>query len=156
MRQQMKALVWTLALLTLFVGFTLEGCRKFKTMTGIGITVEEADPGTPEATVQAVLQAGMERNPDAGWEQYAALIHSSQHNPQSIRNWKQFNYSALRKKVGNYLKDPNKLSFVIKEEKEGEDGTVTLFLESKLSDMPTPCTVQKDNDGSWRLTKCSL
>ncbi|GMV44273.1 MAG: hypothetical protein AMXMBFR64_59890 [Myxococcales bacterium] len=132
------------------------GCRKIKTMTGIGETIESPTPGTPEATVQKVLEAGLESQELAGWEKFQPLLHSSQQTPQSLKNWRQFNFVNLRKKVGFYVKDQAKMSFTIMDEAEGEDQTVTLFLENTASDMPTPCTLQKDKDGSWRITKCSL
>jgi hypothetical protein len=156
MKHRFRTLAWLLGLALLVALLATGGCRKLKTMSGIGETIETPEPGTPEATVQEVLKAGLERSEQTGWERYSTLLHSTQQSTQSLRSWRQFNYVSLRKKVGNYLKDPTKFSFVIMDEEEGEDGTVTLFLESKNSEMPTPCTVKKDTDGSWRITKCSL
>lgn len=156
MKRMLRTLTLLVSALLLVALVATGGCRKLKTMTGIGETVEEPEAGSPEATVQKVLEAGFAKQELEGWEKFQALLHSDQHSPQSLKNWRQFNYVNLRKKVGFYVKDQAKMSFVIMDEAEGEDGTVTLFLENTQSDMPTPCTVKKDTDGAWRITKCSL
>lgn len=156
MRRTFGTLARIAVLVLLATLLATTGCRKVKMMTGIGVTIEDPTPGTPEATVQRVLQAGFETQELAGWEKFQPLLHTSQQTPQSLKNWRQFNFVSLRKKVGFYVKDQSKMSFTIMDEAEGEDGTVTLYLENTESDMPTPCTVQKDTDGSWRITKCSL
>lgn len=156
MKSALRTLGTLLFILLLTALVSAGGCRKFKTMTGIGETVEEPTAGTPEATVQKVLEAGFAKQELEGWEKFQTLLHSDQHSPQSLKNWRQFNYANLRKKVGFYVKDQGKMSYVIMDEQEGEDGTVTLYLENTQSDMPTPCSVKKDTDGAWRITKCSL
>jgi hypothetical protein len=132
------------------------GCRQIQLMT-FGITVEEAEPGTPEATIQAALRAAMEPDEDKGWAAFESLLHSTQkESPASKNNWRKMNYAKMRTKWKLFVTDIEGPAFHIQREREQTDGGLEIFLENKRSDLPTPCTVEQDFDGAWRITKCSL
>lgn len=133
-------------------------CRAIKNKLGLSETVEDPAENTPERVVQDVLRAGVEKDLETGWKMFAKLLHSEQRTTGSLQQWKAFKYSSLRKKVELYIKDREKMSYAIERVDDEPDGSVTIFITNSKSDMPTPCTVLRDEkaNNEWRVKRCSL
>lgn len=133
------------------------GCRTIKYKMGISTTVETPEPGTPEATIQAALTTAMKLDEEAAWGEFRQLLHSNEiKSPQGEKEWRTLRWPRMRRQVQLFVVDPAKVSYKILNERVLDDGNIEIYLHNTQSDLPTPCTVKKDIDGAWRITRCSL
>ncbi|NUN12548.1 MAG: hypothetical protein HUU55_02800 [Myxococcales bacterium] len=147
----------TYVLLIAFVLTLSAGCRTLKYKMGIATTVDAAEPGTPEATIQAALAAAMQLDEEVAWGQFRQLLHSNEiKSPQGEREWRTMRWPRMRRQVQLFVVDPGKASYKVLNERTLDDGNIEFYLQNSQSDLPTPCTVKKDTDGAWRITRCSL
>ncbi len=158
MMRRLRLFSIALGLLAFTVGLT--DCRWIKMKLGIGTDISSPDEGTPEWVVQQALAAAAESDEEKGWDRFARLLHSEQRYANSLKQWRAFKFRDFRKRVQNYVKDAKGPTYTIMRwVEEGEKGdTLTIFVESNKTDMPTPCTVQIDDNlkGLWKITRCSL
>lgn len=133
------------------------GCKKLKHGLGFSTHVSEAEPGSPEATIQTAIKAAMQADETTGWRQFEPLIHSNQKgSPAAVREWRELRFTRMRKQWKNFVTEGGVAEFDVGRERELEDGTLEIYIDSKTAELPTPCAVKKDTDGAWRITRCSL
>jgi hypothetical protein len=138
-----------LAMLALVLA--LAACQKIKTKLGIGDTITDPAPGTPEKVVQDVLRAARNGDEEAGWEQFQKLLHPEEVELQSsLSNWRQFKYRGIRKKVNLLVQDPATMTFKVMDRRE-EGASLVVMVENSGSDMPTPCRLKTDAKGQWKV-----
>lgn len=138
-----------LALIVL--AMALGGCQRVKSKLGIGDTITDPEPGSPEKVVQEVLRAARNGDEEAGWEQFQPLLHPEETELQSsLNNWREFKYRGIRKKVNLLLKDPATMTFEVMDRRE-EGKTLVVMVENSGSDLPTPCRLKPDAQGRWKV-----
>lgn len=144
--------------LVLLTGITLTSCRTIKLKLGIGYTVENPEPGTPEDVMQKVLRALTVRDKSASWTRFLGLLHSHEHQTGFINTWKKLKFRHMRKVAKYFILDPAKYSFKVKRVQEGLEGTLILYLENPNTDVPTPCKFKRDPDhgNAWRVYSSCL
>lgn len=128
-------------------------CQKIKTKLGIGDTIKNPNPGTPEYTIQAVLRSASNSDSERGWEEFSRLLHSNEtSSPVAMNDWRTMRFPAIRRKVKHLLLDPNIFSFKVMDRRE-YDHTIVLYLQNKSSDMPTPCKLKRDpkQGNTWKV-----
>ncbi len=142
----------------LFASLALTSCRALKLKLGLGYTVENPKPGTPEAVMQQVLKVLTIRDPQRSWSSFLPLLHSHEHGTGYINTWKRMKFDHMRKVVRYYILDPSKMSFKVKRVRKGLEDTLILYLASKMTDIPTPCKFKRDpNHGNaWRVYSSCL
>jgi len=143
-----RRVVWILAL-----GLLMPGCQAVKNRLGIGVTISNPDPGTPEKAVQDVLSAAMMPEDQDAWMAFASLLHSEEvASPAAMNEWETMRFPALRRKAPYLLKDRTAHSYVVME-KRTEGNNLKIFVQNQQSDLPTPCTLRRDpvNGNAWRV-----
>lgn len=133
--------------------FFFSECKKLKMKLGIGYLIENPAAGTPEKVLQDVLRAISIENVESSWEEFVPLLHSSEKElPSSISNWRQFKFVSMRKKVDYLIIDKSKYSYKLLDSRE-EGESLILFVENKMSDMPTPCRFRLDplQGNQWKI-----
>ena len=81
-------------------------------MAGITTTIDDTDPGTPEAVLYDALTAALEKDEAKGWKAFRSLLHSEQLSSAiSEKTWRTMNFSTLRRKARLYLEDDGKPSY---------------------------------------------
>lgn len=99
-------------------------------------------------------------NEDALVEALNQIIHSSvSNNPHALSALIRYNWSRLCNQKSDYLSnptDPNSFT-VIREQPltHGEAEESKIFLETRNRN-PTPCTVKKEPNGTWKISTFSL
>jgi len=129
------------------------GCQKIKSRLGIGVTVSEPEPGTPEKVIQDVLKAATKADEAEGWEAFSNLLHSDEtSSPAAMNEWQTMRFPTIRRKAGYLLQDRSAGIYKLMDKRE--DGkTVKVFVMNSQSDMPTPCTLRQDPEAgnAWRV-----
>lgn len=129
------------------------GCRTVKMAAGLGETVTQPDPGTPERIVQEVLKAASNPDRDTGWAAFEALLHSEESDSQrALQEWRDTKFDTIRRKAPSLVQDPASFAYKMMDyRKEGD--TVQIFVRNAASDMPSPCRLKPDPAvrGAWRV-----
>jgi len=145
----MQRLVPVVVMFVLVAG----GCQRIKTKLGIGETITNPEPGSPEKVIQDVLRAAKVVDEEEGWQQFSALLHSDETElPSSLNAWREFKYRAIRKKADYLLLD--KVAFTFKVMDRRDDGkSLRIFVANSASDTPTPCILRQDpaQGNAWRV-----
>lgn len=154
MNARRLALIAALALLMV----APTGCKQIKMKLGMGYEVTDPAAGSPEHVIQQALDAGRNDNATKGWRAFMKLLHTDQHNPASLKSWETMKYASMRRKVDHFIVNEVGPSFKVMRIREEDNGSITYFLFTPNSDMPTPCTVKPDPQqaDAWRITRCSL
>lgn len=133
--------------------FLSTSCQKIKTKLGIGDTITNPEPGSPEKVLQDVLRSALEPDEEKGWLLFVSLLHSDETElPSTISNWRQNKYPAIRRKVGYLVKDKSTVEYKIMDRRDlGK--SLKYFVENIASDMPTPCEVRQDpkQGNAWKV-----
>lgn len=136
------------------------GCQQARKLSGVRTAVSNPAPESPEGIVHLAIKAAMDKDEEAGWAKFRALLHSKQlTSPASERNWRTMNYSTLRRKVKLYLEDDSTPTYQLCYSEEPRAGTVKVFIANeKNPDNCTPCQVEKDPaaGNAWRIMLCSM
>ena len=145
-------------LLLMLSGFAFTSCRMIKLKLGIGYTVENPDPDSPEAVMQNVLKALTIRDPQKSWSRFLPLLHTHEHGGGYINTWRKMKFKHMRNVVNYYILDPSTYSFKVKRVQEGLEDTLILYIASKKTDIPTPCKFKRDphNGNAWRVYSSCL
>jgi hypothetical protein len=154
----MNRRVSLLIVVALVAGLSFSSCRTIRLKLGLGYTVENPKPGTPEAAMQDVLKALTVRDSARSWTQFLRLLHSHEHQTGFINTWKKLKFRHLRKVAKYYILDPSKYSFKVKRIQEGLEGTLILYLSNPNTDVPTPCKFKRDpaHGNAWRVYSSCL
>lgn len=141
------------ALIALGAVLAASGCQKVKTRLGIGETITNPDPGTPEKTIQDVLKAARAADEGEGWQVFSSLLHSQEtSSPSAMNEWQTMRFPTIRRKVDYLLLDKSALIYKLMDAREdGKD--MKIFVANSRSDMPTPCTLRRDPEqgNAWRV-----
>lgn len=142
-----------LAVLLLAAVVSMPGCRMVKMKLGLGETVTNPDPGTPERVIQDVLRAASNPDPDAGWAAFEGLLHSDETSSnRALQEWRQTKFDTIRRKVSGLIEDPATHSYKMMDYREVSGG-VQIFVKNESSEVPTPCRLKPDPAvrGAWRV-----
>lgn len=103
---------------------------------------------TPEATIETLLQAGLDQSFDA---YLAVLLPSERENPQQIAQRKSFDWKRFKDQATWYVESNKAASFKItKREPSGTD-KLKIFLKDLKhpARMPVPLQLVKEKDRWW-------
>ena len=147
--------------LVLLAGSAATGCRGKYYLLWFGEEIENPESGTPEYVIQQALKAAADPDDGNGWQRYMALLHSRERESESrLADWRNFTYREFRKKVNHYVLDKKTFKYRMRRYDEGEEGdpSVTIYVESTKTDLPTPCRVKPDpkQGDAYRIVSCSL
>lgn len=120
--------------------------------------VRDPEPDSPAGVIMRALEAAMNPDADKGWEQFEALLHTSEKLPNALISRRELNWPAMRRKVHLFLiEDPKKPIYQWAYAEETADGQLKIFVHNPKS-MPTPCYVAQDpeQDNQWKIRTCSL
>jgi hypothetical protein len=129
------------------------GCQKIKTTLGLGETVSDPAPGSPEALIQSVLKTARMNDEAEGWEAFVDLLHSQETaSPAAMNQWQTMRFPTIRRKVDLLLVDRSALIYKLMDKRE-EGKDLKVFVQNSQSDMPSPCTLRLDPErgNSWRV-----
>jgi hypothetical protein len=149
-----KNFFWIAILLT-FIFSSLSDCKWVKRKLKITTTVTETKQGTPDRIIQDVLKAAAEKDDELAWNTFFNLLHSEERETiASVKNWKEFKFPAIRRKVDYLIMERSSVSFKIAEERQDTDNYMQIFVENSKSDMPTPCILKKDpaQNNEWKVS----
>ena len=131
-------------------------------------SVSEAPPPKPtrasskKEAITALFAATLIQHPndEALTEQLKLVMHSSvASNKHALASLVRFNWSRLSAQKNHYLQDPTvPSSFSINREQPVPNqptATIKVFLDAPNRN-PTPCTLQQEHDGSWKVLTFSL
>ena len=119
--------------------------------------IDNPSAGEPEYVIRQLIQAALTEDPEEGWGQFRAWLHSDQlASPASERSWKTMNYAAFRRSVRHLLPDESKPVFrraYVEKIGGGRHEYLKVFVVSKSSDMPKPFHLMRDPQAEqdWRL-----
>lgn len=120
--------------------------------------IRDPKPGTPEHLIAQALAAALNPDPEAGWRQFEALLHTSEKEPNALISRRELNWPAMRRKVALFLaEDPTKPIYKWAYAEEPGGGQLKIFVHNPKS-MPTPCYVKRDSEqgDAWKIQTCSL
>lgn len=144
--------------LLLGAALLLGGCEAVDRvrMKLIGITVDQPEPETAEWVLKQALLAASDKDEQRGWDNFQKMLHSSERTTNALRGWYQGNWPRMRKQAPLYLDSEGR--FVLRDLRVQQNEGVDFFVESKIRDLPTPCSVYIDhnNNNVWRIKRCSL
>ena len=145
-------------LIVVLLSVSFSSCRTIRLKLGIGYTVENPEPGTPEALMQNVLKVLTIKNPQKSWSKFLRLLHSHEREGGFINTWKKLKFAHMRKVARYYILDSSSYSFKIKRIREGLGDTFVLYLYSPQTEVPTPCKFKRDpkNGNEWRVYSSCL
>ncbi len=148
-----------LAVMVAALLLTSVGCQDVRRMAGITTTIDDPDPGTPEAVLYDALTAALDKDEAKGWKAFRSLLHSEQLSSAiSEKTWRTMNFSTLRRKARLYLEDDGKPAYQLAYTEDVAPASLKLFIFNEKSEVPTPCTLKPDpaQNNAWRISLCSL
>ncbi len=143
----------TVVSLVMAILLVVPGCRMVKMKLGLGESITNPDPGTPERVIQQVLKAALNPDKDAGWEAFEALLHSEETSSNlALQEWSETKFDTIRRKAAFLVKDQKTVAYQMMDFREDDKG-VQIFVKSSASEMPTPCRLRPDPaaGGAWRV-----
>ncbi len=155
---------WTFRWLLVLVAIvaTGTGCKQARLKLGLGYEVTDPEEESPQWVVKKVIEAGGMEPFDTAFTEFEKYLHSDERsNHVAMKDWEVDRFPAHRRKNKCYVKDADKKSFMVMEER-AEDGKeerqISLYVKCSTTDMPTPCHLWKDDKqgGKWRIrgTNC--
>ena len=158
--------------------FTLSHCKEIERITGTGESkkvvpeepkkapkpyeVKNPEPGSPEEVVLNLIKSGLIPDEEQAFEEYLKWHHSDwKSTEKSIAERRNYDWARFRKCSLNldYVKSKDDLTFTVTRKEEYPDGTIKLFIQTKLPDiMPKPIKLRKDKEDKdqWRVDYHSL
>ena len=119
-------------------------------------------PSSKKEAIAALFAATLTQYPndESLTEQLKLVMHSSiAGNKHALASLVRFNWSRLSAQKNHYLTDPrDPSSFSINREQPVPNqptATIKVFLDAPNRN-PTPCTLQQEHDGSWKVLTFSL
>lgn len=123
---------------------------------------EGSSPTDKRQAIQSLFQAILEnpKDDDVIMRKLSSCMHSSvASNKHALASIIRFNWTRLCNQKSDYLKsteDPNSFSIVREQSIPNQPTeTVKVFLQAGGRN-PTPCTLQKENNGNWKILTFSL
>lgn len=136
----------------------LPGCEAIDKarMRILGVTVDQPEPETAEWVIKQALMAAADKDEERGWANFQKMLHTSERTTNALRGWYQGNWPRMRHQTKLYLDDQGR--FVLRDFKIQQNEGIDYFVENKVRDLPTPCSVYIDhnNNNLWRIKRCSL
>jgi hypothetical protein len=125
-------------------------------MKVFGITVCNPDQETAEWVLREVLLAAAEKDEDKGFSRLQKVLHTAERTTNSLKDWAAFKYPRMRRQANLYLDDAG--CFTVVDFRTMQNEGIEYFVQNRFRDLPTPCTVytDHDNNGLWRIKRCSL
>ena len=135
--------------------------------------VQFAQPGTPEAVVQAALVAALEQDEDKGFRAYLGLVHPSRTgkgrgragkrgSSKAIERIRRYSWKRFRKQAPDYVLSESAGGFALARSDPGEVTPATrmvrLFLapiNNERREAATPIRLERAGDG-WLIVANSL
>lgn len=139
--------------LLVFLSFSLPGCREAQRKMGIGVVIENPDPAGPEAVVQNVLRSALAKEEEAGWQEFAKLLHSDEANsPRALQYWREYKYRGIRKVAPFLVEDRASVKFR-ELDLISEGNTLIVKVKSSNSDTLASCRLRRDATArdQWRV-----
>lgn len=145
----------------------LSGCEAIQEtadkarMKLFGVVVLDPPKGSAEWVLKEVVDSALDKNEERGWERFQVVLHSEERTPNALRSWYDHAWKRMRRQMPDYVEPDG--SFKIVDFKKmmlnvGGLAGYEFFIESRMKEMPTPCTVYIDeaSGGEWRVRRCSL
>lgn len=122
----------------------------------VGVVVDQPEVESAEWVIKEALHAAAEPDAEKGWERFQKILHSNERTTNALNGWRQFGWPRMRRQAKLYLDEQGR--FTLRDFKVQQNEGIDFFIESKVRELPTPCSVYIDhaNNKLWRIKRCSL